>query len=104
MKKFINRPENTEDEMLQGLALLRPDLIRLANHKVMLRADIDQVRNHHVSVISGSGSGHEPAHVGYIGAGMLSAAVIGEIFTSPDTDSILAAIRAVAGKPGCFLS
>src|SRR5215472_1450078 len=69
----------------------------------MFRADADAVRDHQIALISGGGSGHEPAHAGYIGSGMLSAAVVGEVFTSPDSDSILAAIRAVAGKPGALL-
>ena len=50
-----------------------------------------------MAVISGGGSGHEPAHAGYVGDGMLSAAVCGEVFTSPSTDAVLAAIRATAG-------
>ena len=54
-------------------------------------------------MLSGGGSGHEPAHAGYIGAGMLSAAVAGEVFTSPSADTVFAAIKAVAGKPGALL-
>src|SRR6201984_2687378 len=103
MKKFINRPEDAVEEMLQGLAVLRPGLVRLSGHKVLVRADAEQIRNQQIAVISGGGSGHEPAHAGYIGAGMLSACVAGEVFTSPDTDSIFAAIKAVAGKPGVLL-
>ncbi len=103
MKKFINRPENAVEEMLQGLAVLRPGLVRLSGHKVMFRADAEQIRNQQIAIISGGGSGHEPAHAGYIGAGMLSAGVAGEVFTSPDTDSVLAAIKAVAGKSGALL-
>ena len=83
MKKFINRPENAVEEMLEGLAILNPGLKRLPGHKVMLRADAGQVRDQQVAVISGGGSGHEPAHAGYIGAGMLSAGVLGAVFTSP---------------------
>jgi len=70
---------------------------------VMFRADAAQVRDKQVAIISGGGSGHEPAHAGYIGAAMLSAAVVGEVFTSPDTDSIFEAIKDVAGKPGALL-
>lgn len=103
MKKFINVPENAVEEMLQGLCVLRPDLRRLPGYKVMLRSDADEVRNSQVAIISGGGSGHEPAHAGYIGAGMLSAGVAGDVFTSPDTDSIFAAIKAVAGTPGVLL-
>jgi len=103
MKKFINRAEDVVEEMLQGLAVLSPSLARLSGHRVMFRADADAVRDHQIALVSGGGSGHEPAHTGYIGPGMLSAGVAGEVFTSPDTDSILAAIRAVAGKPGALL-
>src|SRR5206468_4948043 len=62
-----------------------------------------QYRDQQVAVLSGGGSGHEPAHAGYIGAGMLSAAVVGEVFTSPSSDSVFAAIKAVAGEPGALL-
>ena len=103
MKKFINRPENAVEEMLEGLAVLNPGMRLLPRHKVMVRADADDLRDKQVAIISGGGSGHEPAHAGYIGAGMLSAGVAGEVFTSPDTDSVLAAIKAVAGKPGALL-
>ncbi|HET7105986.1 MAG TPA: dihydroxyacetone kinase subunit DhaL [Candidatus Acidoferrum sp.] len=103
MKKFINRPENAVEEMLEGLVVLSPGLARLAGHKVLIRADAERVRDKQVAIISGGGSGHEPAHAGYVGEGMLSAGVAGEVFTSPDTDSIHAAIRAVAGKAGALL-
>jgi len=103
MKKFINRPANVVEEMLQGMAVLHPGMIRLPGHKVMIRADAAAARDLQVAVLSGGGSGHEPAHAGYIGAGMLSAAVAGEVFTSPSSDEVLAAIRAVTGKPGALL-
>ncbi|MBV8631309.1 MAG: dihydroxyacetone kinase subunit L [Silvibacterium sp.] len=89
--------------MLEGLAMLQPGTVRLPGHKVLLRADAQRDPDWQVAVISGGGSGHEPAHAGYIGAGMLSAAVAGEVFASPSSDSILAAIKAVAGKPGALL-
>src|SRR5260370_5690969 len=94
MKKFINRPENVVEEMLQGLAVLNPGLARLSGHKVMIRADIDKIRDQQVTIISGGGSGHEPAHAGYIGEGMLSAGVAGGGFNSPDHHSLLASIIA----------
>lgn len=103
MKKFINSPLDVVEEMLEGLLVLQPGSVRLAGHKVMIRADAEQVRDRFVAVISGGGSGHEPAHAGYIGAGMLSAAVAGEVFTSPSSDAVFAAIMAVAGKPGALL-
>src|SRR6202050_722098 len=103
MKKFINRPEDVVEEMLQGLAVLHPGLVRLSGFKVIVRADAETARDRQVAVISGGGSGHEPAHAGYIGAGMLSAAVAGEVFTSPSSDSVFAAIQTVAAKPGALL-
>ena len=103
MKKLINRPEDVVEEMLQGLSVLHPGTVRLSGHKVMLREDAEQVREQQVAIISGGGSGHEPAHAGYVGAGMLSAAVAGEIFTSPSSDSVFTAIKAVSGKPGALL-
>ncbi len=103
MKKFINCPEHVAEEMLQGLVVLHPGSARLPGHKVMIRADAEQTRDLQVAVISGGGSGHEPAHAGYIGTGMLSAAVIGDVFTSPSSDSVFAAIKAVSGKAGALL-
>ena len=100
MKKFINRPEHVVEEMLQGLVVLHPGSARLLGHKVMVRTDAEQARDAQVAVLSGGGSGHEPAHARYIGGGMLSAAVLGEVFTSPSSDSVLAAIKAVSGKAG----
>jgi ATP-dependent dihydroxyacetone kinase len=103
MKKFINRAEDVVEEMLEGLVMLHPGLARLGGHKVIVRADADKARDQQVAIISGGGSGHEPAHAGYVGAGMLSAAVAGEVFTSPSSDSVFAAINAVAGTPGALL-
>ncbi|QNI30657.1 dihydroxyacetone kinase subunit DhaK [Alloacidobacterium dinghuense] len=103
MKKFINRPENVVEEMLDGLSILHPGMRRLSGHKVIIRADAEQARNHQVAIISGGGSGHEPAHAGYVGRGMLNAAVAGEVFTSPSSDSVFAAIQAVSGERGAVL-
>lgn len=103
MKKLINKPERVVGEMLEGLLRIYPGLARLFEHNVILRADAGQVRDRQVALISGGGSGHEPAHAGFVGAGMLSAAVAGEVFTSPPVEAVLAAIRAVAGRPGALL-
>ena len=103
MQKLINKPERVVEEMLDGLLALYPGAARLAGHKVLLRTDAEERRERQVALISGGGSGHEPAHAGYIGAGMLSAAVAGEIFTSPSASSVLAAIRAVTGRLGALL-
>src|SRR5271155_4483539 len=103
MKKFINRPEDVVEEMLEGMIVLHPRSARLAGYKVIVRADAAEAAHHQVAILSGGGSGHEPAHAGYVGAGMLSAAVAGEVFTSPSSDSVFAAIQAVAGKSGALL-
>jgi triose/dihydroxyacetone kinase / FAD-AMP lyase (cyclizing) len=103
MKMLINRPEAVVEEMVEGLIAIHPGLRRLPGRTVIVRADAGSVRDRQVALISGGGSGHEPAHAGYVGRGMLSAAVAGDVFTSPSPDSVLAAIRAVAGKPGALL-
>jgi triose/dihydroxyacetone kinase / FAD-AMP lyase (cyclizing) len=103
MKKLINRPEAAVDEMLEGMVALNPCVVRLSHLNVLVRSDFAAMRDRQVALISGGGSGHEPAHAGYIGEGMLSAAVAGEIFTSPTVDAIFAAIKTVAGKPGVLL-
>lgn len=101
MKKLINDVGAVVSDMLEGLVALNPDLSRLAGGTIVLRADADAAAARgEVALISGGGSGHEPAHGGYVGAGMLSAAVAGEVFTSPSTDAVLDAIRAVAGREG----
>jgi dihydroxyacetone kinase len=83
MKKFINRPEDVVQEMLQGLVILHPGLALLPGYKVIACADPEQKRKEQVAILSGGGGGHEPAHAGYVGIGMLSAAVAGEVFISP---------------------
>src|SRR4051812_5701773 len=103
MKKLINRAEAVVEEMVEGLAAVSPGLVRLSGRSVLVRADAAEVRGSRVALISGGGSGHEPAHAGYVGRGMLSAAVAGDVFTSPGPDAILAAIRAVTGPPGALL-
>src|SRR6185437_6395017 len=103
MKKLINHAADVVSEMVDGLVALYPGLSRLADDNVVLRSDTDSVRNRQVALISGGGSGHEPAHAGYVGSGMLSAAIAGEVFTSPSADSVYAAIKAVAGTQGVLL-
>lgn len=104
MKKLINNPKDVVREMLEGMVLLNPAQALLANDNVVIRADLPPPsKMHEVAIISGGGSGHEPAHAGFVGAGMLHAAVAGEVFASPSTDSILNAIRAVSGPMGTLL-
>ncbi|MGR9246633.1 MULTISPECIES: dihydroxyacetone kinase subunit DhaK [Rhizobium] len=105
MKHFFNRRENIVTEALDGL-LLTSGAGRLArldsfpDIKVILRADWDKSK---VAIISGGGAGHEPSHAGFVGRGMLTAAVSGEIFASPSVDAVLTAIRVVAGPKGALL-
>ncbi|NVJ08584.1 dihydroxyacetone kinase subunit DhaK [Myxococcus sp. AM001] len=104
MKKLVNAPRAVVRELLEGLVSLSPGQVLLEGESVVLRADTpSDVHARKVAVLSGGGSGHEPAHAGYVGAGMLDAAVAGDVFTSPSTDAVLAAIRAVAGPAGALL-
>ncbi len=103
MPKLFNDPGHAVTEMVEGLLAIYPDLARLSGQNVLIRADSDAVRDRQVALISGGGSGHEPAHAGYVGKGMLSAAIAGEVFTSPSANSVLSAIRATAGKQGALL-
>lgn len=104
MKHFINERSSIVAEAIEALVLLgEGKLARLDGYpaiKVVVRADLDRSQ---VAVISGGGSGHEPAHAGFVGDGMLSAAVCGEIFASPSVDAVLAGIVAVTGSAGCLL-
>ncbi|XP_041635559.1 triokinase/FMN cyclase [Cheilinus undulatus] len=103
-KKLINSPDSCVDEALCGLVRASGGLSLLKGHRVVLRSDLDNLRGK-VALLSGGGSGHEPAHGGYIGAGMLSAAVAGGVFASPPPTSILAAILSLhsAGASGVLL-
>lgn len=104
MKKLLNRVEGVVDDMLTGLLRTRPNLALLDGHRVIVRSDFAELAEAgKVALISGGGSGHEPAHAGYVGQGMLTAAVAGDVFTSPSVDAVLAAIRAVTGPAGSLL-
>ncbi|TPN89737.1 DAK2 domain-containing protein [Mesorhizobium sp. CU2] len=105
MKHFFNRKETIVTEALDGFLATAGSgtLARLDGYpeiKVVLRADWDKTK---VAVVSGGGAGHEPSHAGFVGAGMLTAAVSGEIFASPSVEAVLAAIRATTGAAGCLL-
>ncbi|MCR9215040.1 MAG: dihydroxyacetone kinase subunit DhaK [Proteobacteria bacterium] len=104
MNQFINEKEHLVPNALDGLLNTSGGtLARLDGYphiKVVLRADWDKSK---VALISGGGSGHEPAHAGFVGRGMLTAAVCGEVFASPSADAVLAAILAVTGESGCLL-
>ncbi|EFF41806.1 dihydroxyacetone kinase subunit DhaK [Mycoplasmopsis alligatoris] len=101
MKKLINKVENIVEEMCQGIAYAHGDLVKKhPTHNIILRADNSKQK---VALISGGGSGHEPAHGGFVGYGMLDAAVAGEVFTSPTPDMVFEAIKAVNSKKGTLL-
>jgi triose/dihydroxyacetone kinase / FAD-AMP lyase (cyclizing) len=104
MAQFINTKENIVTEAVDGLvAASGGKLARLDGYphiRVVVRNDWDKSK---VALISGGGSGHEPAHAGFVGEGMLTAAVCGDIFASPTVDAVLAGILAVTGSSGCLL-
>ena len=101
MKKIINKPENVVTEMLDGLAYVHSDLVhRIEGFDIVARNE--QVAGQ-VGLISGGGSGHEPAHAGFVGDGMLSAAIAGAVFTSPTPDQILEAIKEADQGAGVFM-
>lgn len=101
MKKIINNPENVVTEMLDGLAYVHHDLVhRLSGFDIIAR---NEQAPGQVGLISGGGSGHEPAHAGFVGDGMLSAAIAGAVFTSPTPDQILEAIKEADQGAGVFM-
>jgi phosphoenolpyruvate---glycerone phosphotransferase subunit DhaK len=98
MKKLINDPADVVRDALRGMALAHPELTVDLEQRFVRRAD--GPRSGSVALVSGGGSGHEPLHAGFVGPGMLDAAVAGEVFTSPVPDQILAATTAVSGGAG----
>lgn len=104
MSQFLNSRENAVTEAIDGVLMASAGaLSRLDGYphiRVVVRSDWDKSK---VAIVSGGGSGHEPAHAGFVGRGMLTAAVCGDVFASPSVDAILAAILAVTGPLGCLL-
>lgn len=104
MKQFINAKQDMVTEAIDGtIAASGGTLTRLDGYphiRVIVRSDWDKSK---VALVSGGGSGHEPAHAGFVGEGMLTAAVCGDVFASPSVDAVLAAILAVTGPAGCLL-
>ena len=88
MKKLINAPDAVVREMLEGMCIANPDIVYFPDFEVIARKNLDQK----VGLVSGGGSGHEPAHAGYVGRGMLDSAVAGNVFASPSPDRIIKAI------------
>jgi dihydroxyacetone kinase len=104
MQQFINAKETLVTDAIDGtLRTAGGRLARLDGYphiKVVVRTDWDRSK---VALVSGGGSGHEPSHAGFVGQGMLTAAVCGDVFASPSVDAVLAGILAVTGKAGCLL-
>ncbi len=101
MKKFINAVDKVEDQMIQGMVKAYPQYVRkLDCGNVVVRTSKKEGK---VALISGGGSGHEPAHGGYVGEGMLDAAVAGAVFTSPTPDQVYEGIKAIATDAGVLM-
>lgn len=100
MKKIINDASRVVDEMIDGFCFAHQELVeKLDDYRVIVSKDI----KNQVGLVSGGGSGHEPAHAGFVGEGMLSAAVCGEVFTSPTPDQVLEGIKASDNGYGVLL-
>lgn len=100
MKKLINNPANVVNEMLEGIVSAHPDYVkRVVGFDVLQRTHSSKK----VGLISGGGSGHEPSHGGFVGKGMLDAAVAGDVFTSPTPDQVFEGIKAADNGKGVLL-
>ena len=99
MKKFVNDPKNFVPEMLKGIALANPTTLKyIPDYNLIMRADIPLANK--VSIMQGSGSGHEPAHVMTVGKGMLDAACPGNVFAAPPADFVYQTTKLVASPMG----
>ncbi len=102
MKKILNDPRKAADEAMDGMVLSQAKVIRrIPGRRIIVRTDSPVLGK--VALICGGGRGHEPAHSGYVGKGMLDAAVMGDVFTSPAPGDVLTAIQSVHGKAGVLL-
>ncbi|WP_423188500.1 dihydroxyacetone kinase subunit DhaK [Alkalibacterium sp. f15] len=100
MKKIINTPDTLMMEMCHGIIMAHPELELLRKYKVIKKKKMDKQK---VTLISGGGSGHEPAHAGFVGKGMLDAAVCGEVFASPSQIQVYQAIKETQSSKGTLL-
>lgn len=100
MKKFINDPNNFVDEFIEGILLAHPDQVKIigGDPRVMVRADAPQQGK--VGIVTGGGSGHLPLFKGYVGKGLASGVAIGNVFSSPSSEQIFEATKAVNGGTG----
>jgi dihydroxyacetone kinase-like protein len=102
MKKFVNDPQRFVPEMLEGLALANPDSLRyVPEHNLIMR--VDSPSDDRVSIVQGSGSGHEPAHVMVVGPGMLDAACPGDVFAAPPMNYVYETAKLLATPKGVLL-
>lgn len=99
MKKIMNEPTQVVSELLQGMELAHPQLKYTEKLEVISRRE----KSNKVAVISGGGAGHEPAHAGYVGKGMLDAAISGNVFSSPSPDRIMEGITQMDGGKGVLM-
>jgi phosphoenolpyruvate---glycerone phosphotransferase subunit DhaK len=102
MKKFVNEPANFVPEFMKGVVLANPDLLEFEPEFQMIKRK-DAPNNSRVSVIQGSGSGHEPAHVMAVGPGMLDGACQGAVFAAPAVDSCYETIKRLASDAGVLV-
>ncbi|MBQ9058568.1 MAG: dihydroxyacetone kinase subunit DhaK [Atopobiaceae bacterium] len=101
MKKIINAVDQVEEQMIEGLCKAYPQYVtRVGDTHVVARTNKKEGK---VALISGGGSGHEPAHGGYVGEGMLDAAVAGAVFTSPTPDQVFEGIKAIQTDAGVLM-
>jgi dihydroxyacetone kinase-like protein len=102
LKKILNDPRKAAEEAMDGMVLAQPHLLRrIAGRRIIVRKNAPVQGK--VAVVCGGGSGHEPAHSGYVGKGMLDAAVMGDVFTSPPPGDIIIAMKEVNGNAGVLL-
>ncbi|MGG7209639.1 dihydroxyacetone kinase subunit DhaK [Clostridium baratii] len=100
MKKIINAPENVVRELCNGMVMAHPELEFISKYKIVKKREINKDK---VTLISGGGSGHEPAHAGFVGEGMLDVAVCGDVFASPSQIQIYQGIKESASNKGTLL-
>lgn len=100
MKKIINNPNDVVIEMCNGIAMAHPELEFIKKYKIIKKRNMN---NNKVTLISGGGSGHEPAHAGFVGVGALDAAVCGDVFASPSQIQVYKAIKETASEKGALL-
>lgn len=100
MKKIINTPESFVYDMCHGIAKAHPELEFVERYKIVKKKEVNQSK---VSLISGGGSGHEPAHAGFVGIGMLDAAVCGDVFASPSQIQVYNALKLTKSDKGTLM-